>query len=116
MDLKTVAAVRRPAVIAQGGGQEVKLDIGPFQTRAGADEGTGFEMVGAAQTGFRQIPAGADEELGEPAQMAIQGDGPEAFELQADLQVVGQIGADARQVVELGYARRRQNVPWPDTR
>src|SRR5215207_10161764 len=49
VNLETMGGCRRLAVVADGDGQEVILNIGIFDARTGADEAAGFEMIGSAQ-------------------------------------------------------------------
>ncbi|MNZ85517.1 hypothetical protein D3C78_1043120 [compost metagenome] len=52
MHLKTMAFCGGLAVIGNGHGQEMILDIGLFQTGRGAQEGAGLELVGGAKPAF----------------------------------------------------------------
>ncbi|MNX87351.1 hypothetical protein D3C86_1192770 [compost metagenome] len=52
MHLKAVAFCGRLAVIGNGHGQEMILDIGLFQTGCGTQEGAGLELVGGAKPAF----------------------------------------------------------------
>ncbi len=63
--LKTVAFEGSFAVVADGGGQKMILDIGPAYAGLGANEAAALEVVGSAQALFRQQPAGAEARLGQ---------------------------------------------------
>ena len=104
------------AVVAHGGGQEMVLDVGPFDPRPGADEGTGFEVVGGAEPVLEQDPADPDQQLGKRPQLAVEGDRLAAAELKVDLQVVLQVLADPGQIVGDRDPGRAQHRARADAR
>src|SRR5687768_13795535 len=98
MNLETMGRRRRLPVIAHGDGKEMILDVGIFDTGAGTDEGTGFKMIGGAQTFLPEEPFDADHSLGEQIELRIERNRQEAFVLEIDFEMVVEILADARQM------------------
>ena len=71
MHLETMALCRCLAVIGNGNGQEMELDIGLLHPRCRPHEGAGFELVGAAKPGAgRPVPL---EDLDPETPHAIRG-------------------------------------------
>jgi hypothetical protein len=73
--LKAVALESGFAVVADGGGQKVVLNIGPAYAGLGANEPAALEVVGGAEALFRQQPAGAEARLarGERCPFSVMG-------------------------------------------
>ena len=88
------------AVVVNGDRQEVVLDVRPLEFRASADETTSLELVAGADTGAVEQPLGTDGRLVPPQQRWVQRYRLGAGVLQVQLQVVLQVLADARQVVD----------------
>ena len=99
MDLKTVTLKGDTAIITDGGGHKMVLQIGPFDAGLGANKGASLEMVGGAQAVFKQHPLKADQGLIERVQFAIEGNFLTAAILEIKLKMILQVFTDARQVV-----------------
>ena len=91
---------RRLAVIANGGGQEVILQVGIFDAGAGADEAAAFEMIGGAESGLEQQPFKPDHALGDQIHLAVERDRLRAGHLKKYFQMVMEILPDARQIMD----------------
>lgn len=114
MRLEPMALRRRLAVIADGDGQEMILDIGLLDARRRAQEGAGFELVGSAEAGFEEHPLRADNPLHVPGQPGVERDRLQAGLLEIEFHMVLQVGADARPVVFHLYAHLLQMLPGAD--
>jgi hypothetical protein len=87
------------AVIADRAGQEMKLDVGVgYDARRRADEAAALELVGRARPGLEEQPLRPDQRLGEQVPVFVERDRLDAFLLDVELEVILQIGADARPV------------------
>ena len=108
-----VAVAAHPLLHVVGGRhrQEMKLDVGPADARARADEAAGFEMVGRAEPGFEGDPAHADQGLGQQAGRRIERDRLRAGLLDIEFQMVLEVRADAGQVVDDRDAAVRADGP-----
>ena len=99
MHLEAVTVEGRVPVVAHRAGQEMILDVGPLDTRFRTNEGAGFEMIGRAETGLRQDPAAADQELAPGIEFGIQRDRPGTAKLEVEFEVILQVFAHARQLM-----------------
>ncbi len=90
------------AVVADGDGQEVVLQVGPGLRVVGADEGARLELVAGADAAAEQQPLGADLRLVEPLQRRVESDRLLALVLDVHLQMVLQVLADPGQLVHHG--------------
>src|SRR5262245_11269816 len=100
MDLETMTGCGRLAVIANGARQEMILDVGIFDALSGADEAAGFEMVGGAETSTEEQPLGPDQRLGDEVELGVQRHRLLAAHLEVNLEMVLQVLADARKLVQ----------------
>ena len=66
-------------------------------------------MVGGAQSGLEEHPAGPDQELAEPAEFGVQADRLFAMELEIDFEMVLQVLPDTRERVDRRDARIAQD-------
>ena len=116
VDLEAVPVEGGIAVVAHRRRQEVVLDVGPLEPGTRADEGAGLEVVGGAEAALEEDPAGADQALADGPQLRVEGDRLGAAELEVDLDVILQVGADPRQVVHHLDAGGAQHLGRPDAR
>src|SRR5581483_1469806 len=115
VSLEPMLASERRAVIVHGHGQEVELNVRIIDARATADETTGLEVVGRAQTLLGENPTGADERLAERRHFRKERDGLLAGHLEIELQVILEVFTHPRQVVhytdpEVGQLRARTHA------
>ena len=97
--LEAMLRGERGAVVADGHGQEVVLDVRVRNARLAADEAAGLEMVGRSEAIATQQPTRANERLRKRVHHRIQGDGLFAGHLEVELQMVLQVLAHTGQVV-----------------
>src|SRR5437868_4585038 len=114
MDLIAMSAGRRLAVVADGGGKKMELQVGIFDAGAGADEAAGFEMVGGAEAALEEQPLSTDQRLGEKAHLAIEGDRLPAGDLHENFEMIVQVLPHPRQMVEGRDADLLQMLCRPD--
>ena len=98
MHLEAMALGGRLAVVADGDGKEVILDVGLLDAGRRAKEGAGLELVGGTEPGLEQHPLRARHPLPEPRKPGIEGDRLQADLLEIELHVILKVGADARAV------------------
>jgi hypothetical protein len=116
MHLEAVAGGGRLAVVADGTGKKMVLDVGVLDAGLGADEGAGFEMVGGAEARAQEQPLGSDQALPEQIELGIERDRLRAADLEIDLQMVLQVLADAGQMMHRSDAGRTQALLVADAR
>ena len=87
------------AVVGDGPGQEVELDVRVLHAGAAADVAVGFKLVGGAQAPFQEQPVGTDPGFRQGSEPAVQGDLLRALLLHPDFQMILQVLAHAGQIV-----------------
>ena len=107
MGLEAVGVHRVAAVVVNRDRQEMVLDVRPLEALVGADETARLELVAGARAGAQEQPLRPDGRLVVPFQRRVQRDRLGAFVLQVHLQVILEIGADARQI---GHHRHAEFV------
>ncbi len=90
--LEAVDLDRVAAVVVDGHGQEVVLDVGPVERVRGADETARLKVVGGTDAAVEEQPLCADGGLVPPFQRTHHRHGLQAFVLLVDLEVVLQVG------------------------
>src|SRR5437762_7044163 len=100
LDLEGMSRDRGLAVIANGDRQKVIFDVGIVDAGMRADEAAALEMIGGAETGLEQEPFEPDEGLGEEIEARTQRYRLQAFHLEIEFEMILQIVADARQIVD----------------
>ena len=116
MRLEAVAGRERRSVVADRQRQEVILDVRIGDPGTAADEAAAFEMIGRTQSAFPEQPARADQRLSQRIHRRIEGDRKFGFDLEIEFQMVLQILANARKIVDRRNAMRAQFVGRADPR
>ena len=88
MDLVTVAGGRGRAVVADGDGQEMELEIGVGHRIVAPDEAAGLEVVAGPDAGAAEKPFEPDGRLIVPLERREKAHGLAAGILDIDLQMV----------------------------
>ena len=109
--LEAVLLYRVAAVVVNRHRQEVVLDVRPFELGTRTNETAGLELVARADTLAEEQPLGADQRLVVHLQRGVERDRLFAGVLQVHLQVVLQVGADARKLVNDRDAEFAQQRP-----
>jgi hypothetical protein len=114
MRLKAVLLRERRAVVGHRHRQEMILDVGIGDARAAADEAAGLEMIGGAEAVLAQQPA---QRRSAPSasriDRGVQRDRLLAGHLKIEFQMILQILADARQVLDDSMPSARSSAAGP---
>ncbi len=106
-------AHRVAAVVVDRHRQEMELDVGPGELRAGADEAASLELVAGTDTLAGEQPLRTDRRLVVQLQRRVQRYRLGAGVLQVHLQMVLQVLPDTRQIVDQGdvqFAEQRRGA------
>ena len=105
MHLVAVTGSGLRAVVTDRHRQEVKHQVWIVDVRVAAAEAAAFEVVRRAEPLALQQPLHPDAELLRPRDSGIDRDRQAVRELDVHLEMILQVGADARQVRDDGYAK-----------
>ena len=88
MDLVAVAAGHGFAIVRNGQGQKMELNVGIHDARAASNMAAAFKMVGGTQTAMGQQPLRANPGFAQQPNVCVQADRLRAFLLDIQLQMV----------------------------
>ncbi len=115
VDLVAAAALRPSAVVADRQWQEVEHQVRVGDVVVAPDEATGLEMIRRSGPAPEEQPLEADPRLAPVGERRLHRDRQLAPVLDVDLEMVLEVLADARQVVDDRHAERLEQRSRADT-
>ena len=116
MRLKAVLLRQTRAIVADGHGQEVELNVRITHTGAAADESAALEVIARAKTAFRHDPPHTDQRAPPRTHVAVERHGLFGCDLEIELQMILQILPDPRHIPHERNTEISELFGWSDTR